>query len=162
LVVNPIWNAYSFFTLYANIDGHRASYRGDSTQLLDRYVLAKTRQLVDSVTARMDAYDLAGACADITSFLDALNNWYVRRSRDRFWAPGTAGDDETGRDKAAAYDTLYTVLHTLARVAAPLLPFVADEVYCGLEGSKAGGELSVHLADWPDVTSLPEDPELVR
>ncbi|HEV8297516.1 MAG TPA: isoleucine--tRNA ligase [Acidimicrobiales bacterium] len=154
LVVNPIWNAYSFFTLYANVDGYRARYRADSTQLLDRYVLAKTRQLVESVTARMDTYDLAGACADITAFLDALNNWYVRRSRDRFWAPGA--EPEASADKHDAYDTLYTVLHTLIRVAAPLLPFVAEEVYRGLTG-----EQSVHLADWPDAAALPADPALV-
>ena len=153
LVVNPIWNAYSFFTLYANVDGYRAQYRGDSTQLLDRYVLAKTRALVDSVTARMDAYDLAGACADVTAFLDALNNWYIRRSRDRFWAPGAV---EVAADKRDAFDTLYTVLHTLARVTAPLLPMVSEEIYRGLTG-----EDSVHLADWPDASTLPADPELV-
>jgi isoleucyl-tRNA synthetase len=154
LVINPIWNTYSFFTLYANVDGYRAQYRTDSTQLLDRYVLAKTRALVDSVTTRMDGYDLAGACVDITSFLDALNNWYVRRSRDRFWAPGAA--DAAGTDKRDAYDTLYTVLHTLTRVAAPLLPFVTEEIYRGLTG-----EPSVHLTDWPDASVLPSDPALV-
>jgi isoleucyl-tRNA synthetase len=101
----------------------------------------------------MDNYDLAGACADITSFLDALNNWYIRRSRDRFWAPGSV---EAGADKRDAFDTLYTVLHTLVRVAAPLLPFVTEELYRGLTG-----EDSVHLADWPDADALVADPELV-
>jgi isoleucyl-tRNA synthetase len=162
LVINPIWNAYSFFTLYANVDGYRASYRGDSPQLLDRYVLAKTRQLVESVTERMEAYDLAGACAEITGYLDALNNWYIRRSRDRFWAPGSV---DAAADKRDAFDTLYTVLHTLTRVAAPLLPFVTEEIYQGLadgDSSAMGAEhVSVHLADWPDVTALPSDPELV-
>jgi isoleucyl-tRNA synthetase len=153
LVVNPIWNAYSFFTLYANVDGYRASYRTDSPQLLDRYVLAKTSQLVDSVTARMVAYDLAGACADITGYLDALNNWYIRRSRDRFWAPGAV---DVAADKRDAFDTLYTVLHTLTRVVAPLLPFVAEEIYGGLTDST-----SVHLADWPATTALPSDDALV-
>jgi isoleucyl-tRNA synthetase len=152
LVINPIWNAYSFFTLYANVDGYRAQYRTDSTQLLDRYVLAKTRALVDGVTARLDAYDLAGACGDITAYLDALNNWYIRRSRDRFWAPGNAQDT----DKRDAYDTLYTVLHTLTRVCAPLLPFVTEEIYRGLTG-----EASVHLAPWPDDAALPADADLV-
>jgi isoleucyl-tRNA synthetase len=153
LVINPIWNAYSFFTLYANVDGYKASYRADSSQLLDRYALAKTRQLVESVTSRLDCYDLAGACSDITSYLDALNNWYIRRSRDRFWAPGAV---DTDADKRDAFDTLYTVLHTLARVVAPLLPFVAEEIHQGL----ADGA-SVHLADWPDASALPSDPELV-
>ena len=149
LVLNPIWNAFHFFTLYANVEGHRATWRTDSTQLLDRYVLAKTGELVRDVTARMDDYDLAGACGEITAFLDALNNWYIRRSRDRFW-----GTDGTDRD---AFDTLYTVLHTVVRVAAPLLPYLAEEVATGL-----GGTDSVHLADWPAATVFPADPDLVR
>jgi isoleucyl-tRNA synthetase len=150
LVINPIWNAYYFFTLYANTDGVRAKLRADSTQLLDRYILAKTRQLVDDVTAQMDAYDLSTACASVTRFLDALNNWYIRRSRERFW------QSERDQNKLDAYDTLYTVLHTLTRVCAPLLPLVAEEVYRGLTG-----EESVHLDDWPQATLLPADPALV-
>jgi isoleucyl-tRNA synthetase len=157
LVINPIWNAYSFFTLYANVDGYRATYRADSEKLLDRYVLAKTRQLVESVTEHLDTYDLAGACADITSYLDALNNWYIRRSRDRFWAPGAV---EAEADKRDAFDTLFTVLHTLTRVVAPLLPFVSEEIFLGLEGGP-DSDVSVHLADWPDPAALPSDPELV-
>ncbi len=155
LVINPIWNAYSFFTLYANVDGYRAEQRVESPHLLDRYVLAKTRALVESVTARMDAYDLAGTCADITAYLDALNNWYIRRSRDRFWAPGAV---EAGADKRDAFDTLYTVLHTLTRLCAPLLPFVTEEIHRGLVADPAA---SVHLADWPDAAALPADPALV-
>jgi isoleucyl-tRNA synthetase len=156
LVLNPVWNAFSFFTMYANVDGYRATARTDSPHLLDRYVLAKTRELVDSVTARMDAYDLAGTCADVTAYLDALNNWYVRRSRERFWAPGAVEADGGEADKRDAYDTLYTVLLTLSRVVAPLLPSVAEEIYVGLTGGD-----SVHLADWPDASLLPSDPELV-
>jgi isoleucyl-tRNA synthetase len=149
-VVLPFWNAYSFFTLYANTDGYEARLRADATGLLDRYVLAKTRALVESVTASLDAYDLGGATSQVAGFLDALTNWYVRRSRERFWA---AGLDEDKRD---AYDTLYTVLVTFAKTVAPLLPFVAEEVYRGLTG-----ELSVHLADWPDAAALPADAKLV-
>jgi len=148
LVLNPIWNAFHFFTLYANVEGHEAVWRTDSTQLLDRYVLAKTGELVRDVTARMDAYDLAGACGEVTAFLDALNNWYIRRSRDRFW-----GTDGVDRD---AFDTLYTVLHTVVRVAAPLLPYLAEEVATGL-----GATDSVHLTDWPDAAAFPADAELV-
>ncbi len=153
LVVNPIWNAYSFFCRYANADGHRATVRTDATGLLDRYILAKTGALVDVVTERMDAYDLAGACHEITAYLDALTNWYIRRSRDRFWGgtPGRLTDDQ--RD---AYDTLYTVLVTLSRVAAPLLPLITEEIHLGLVGD------SVHLADWPEPASLPADAELVE
>ena len=145
LVCKPIWNAYYFFTLYANTDGMKAAFRTDSERLLDRYVLAKTHDLVAGVRADMDGYDLMGACQRITAFLDALNNWYIRRSRERFW--------ESDKD---AYDTLYTVLTTLCKVAAPLLPLVTEEVYRGLTGEK-----SVHLVDWPEADILPADDELV-
>ncbi len=148
LVLNPIWNAWYFFTLYANVDGYQAVWRTDSEHLLDRYVLAKTHALVAGVTRRLDEYDLAGACGEVAAFLDALNNWYIRRSRERFWG------GEVDRD---AFDTLYTVLHTLTRVVAPLLPFLAEEVYQGLTG-----EGSVHLADWPSSAELPADEALVH
>ncbi|CAN5603425.1 isoleucine--tRNA ligase [soil metagenome] len=161
LVINPIWNAYSFFTLYSNADGYTASRRADATGLLDRYVLAKTAALVDSVTDRMDGYDIAGACADVQLFLDALNNWYIRRSRERFWAPGGGTDQVSLQDKHDAYDTLYTVLTTLVKVVAPLLPLVSEELYLGLVGAGPDGDASVHLEDWPDLDELPRDPELV-
>ena len=102
----------------------------------------------------MDAYDIAGACAEVQAFLEVLNNWYIRRSRDRFWA--AVGSDATAADKADAYDTLYTVLVTLCRVAAPLLPLISDEIHRGL----VGGD-SVHLDDWPSVDDFPADDELV-
>ena len=146
----PFWSAYAFFCLYAEIDGVEASRRADAPGLLDRYLLAKTRTLVETVTTHMDAYDLAGACREIEAYLDALTNWYIRRSRERFWRGGL------DRDKRCGYDTLYTALCTLAEVAAPLLPFLAETVHRGLAG---GG--SVHLCDWPDAASLPADPELV-
>jgi isoleucyl-tRNA synthetase len=144
-VLNPIWNAYGFFTLYANTDGYRAQYRTDAPGVLDRYILAKTRRLIEDVEARMDAYDLDGACAVIAGFLDALTNWYIRRSRDRVWASDTD-----------AFDTLYTVLTLVCRVAAPMLPLLTEAIYRGLTG-----ERSVHLTDWPDATALPADDDLV-
>ena len=151
LVLNPIWNAWYFFALYANADGIAARFRTDATGRLDRYALAKTRAMVVEVEAAMEAYDIPGACAAIRAFLDALNNWYIRRSRPRFWR------EEQDDDKRDAYDTLYTVLSVFCRAAAPLLPLLSEEIYGGLTG---GGE-SVHLADWPDVDALPDDPELV-
>ena len=132
-VLLPLWNVWYFFSLYANAESYEAKFRTDSEHLLDRYVLAKTGELVAEVTRQMDAYDVSGACTTVRSYLDALTNWYVRRSRDRFWA----GD----RD---AFDTLYTVLETLARVVAPLAPLTAEEIWRGLTG-----ERSVHLTDWP-------------
>ncbi len=144
-VVNPLWNAWYFFTLYANADGYEAKARTDSTNVLDRYVLAKLRDLVTGVTAQLDAYDISGACASVRSFLDVLTNWYIRRSRDRFWS--------ADRD---AFDTMYAVLETVTKVAAPLLPMVSEEIYRGLTGAR-----SVHLTEWPTVDALPADPELV-
>ncbi len=144
-VLRPLWNAWSFFTLYANAEDFTAQVRTDQAGVLDRYLLAKLHQLVIAVTGHMDTYDLFAACAEIRGFLDALTNWYIRRSRDRFWG----GD-------ADAFDTLYTALEVLSRVAAPLLPLVTEEIYQGLTG-----ERSVHLTDWPDPDSLPADPGLV-
>ncbi|MBW2242599.1 MAG: isoleucine--tRNA ligase [Deltaproteobacteria bacterium] len=149
-VLNPLWSAWHFFSLYANADDLRGQPITSAENVLDRYVLAKTRDFVLDVQARMDAYDIQGACGAFTGFLDALNNWYVRRSRPRFWKA------EKDADKQAAYDTLATVLSTLCRTVSPLLPFVTDEIYLGL----VGGD-SIHLSDWPDAEALPADPELV-
>ena len=151
LVLNPIWNAYYFFTLYANTDGVTAQRRYDQDAVLDRYALGKTRALVEQVQQRMDGYDLAGSCEVVREYLDALNNWYIRRSRPRFWG-------ETGAaDQQSAYDTLYTCLVTLCEVIAPLLPMLAEKVYTGLTG-----EESVHLSRWPEASSFPEDAGLTR
>jgi isoleucyl-tRNA synthetase len=144
-VLLPLWNTWYFLALYANAADHRGVERTDSTDLLDRYVLAKTRTLVAEVTESMDADDLFGACAQVRSFLDALTNWYVRRSRDRFWA----GDVD-------AIDTLHTVLTVVCRVAAPLLPLTTEHIYRSLTD-----ERSVHLTDWPTVDELPADDGLV-
>ncbi|MEQ1893406.1 MAG: isoleucine--tRNA ligase [Planctomycetota bacterium] len=152
LVIHPLWNAYSFFTLYANADGYKASFRpSGQSGVLDRYLLAKTRVLIERVGAAMDAYDLAGACAELRSFQEAVNNWYIRRSRPRFWKK------EQDQEKRDAYDTLYTVLVTLCRVAAPFLPLVAEEIHRGLTGAQ-----SVHIEDWPEARAYPEDAALVE
>ncbi|HEX4578608.1 MAG TPA: isoleucine--tRNA ligase [Candidatus Dormibacteraeota bacterium] len=149
-VVIPLWHAYRFFSDYANIDGYRATARTDATGVLDRYILAKAGALVGSVADRMDAYDLDGACRVIRTFIDALNNWYIRRSRERVW--GSVLSD----DKRDCYDTLYTVLITLCRVAAPLLPMITEHVYRNLSG-----ERSVHLSEYPQREQLPADDDLV-
>jgi isoleucyl-tRNA synthetase len=144
--VLPLWNSWYFLALYANAAGRDGRWRTDSSHVLDRYVLAKTHDLVADATARMDAYDLSGVCTSIREFLDVLTNWYVRRSRERFWA----GD-------ADAVDTLHTVLEVLCRVAAPLLPLTTEAVWRGLTGGR-----SVHLADWPELADLPADGALVH
>jgi isoleucyl-tRNA synthetase len=155
-VIHPIWNAWYFLSLYAGTDGVRGRIRTDASGVLDRYALAKTSELVSRVTACLDAYDLYGACEAITSYLDALNNWYIRRSRDRFWRP-VANSPEADRDKLDAYDTLTTCLEALCRVAAPLLPLLTEAIWKGLTGGR-----SVHLCDWPAPGELPEDPGLVE
>ncbi|MFM8945333.1 MAG: isoleucine--tRNA ligase [Actinomycetota bacterium] len=145
-VLLPLWNSWYFLALYAGAENTVGRFRTDSTNVLDRYILAKTSDLVETPTADLDAYDLFAACASVRDFLDVLTNWYIRRSRDRFWA----GDQ-------AAIDTLHTVLDIVCRVAAPLLPLVTDHVHRGLTGGD-----SVHLADWPSASELPSDPDLVR
>lgn len=153
--INPIWNAYYFLTLYGNADRVRGEERYDSPNLLDRYILAKAGDMARAVTTSMERFDLSEATAEIERYLDALTNWYIRRSRERFWSKtGTSnGNDE---DKQRAYDTLHTVLLLWTKVAAPLLPMLTEEIYQGLTG-----ERSVHLADWPEVDQLPSDPALV-
>ncbi|MFI7676747.1 isoleucine--tRNA ligase [Actinophytocola sp. NPDC049390] len=143
--VLPLWNTWYFLALYANAEGVEGEWRTDSKHVLDRYVLAKTQELVVDTRAALDVYDLSGACAGVREYLEALTNWYVRRSRDRFWS----GDKD-------AIDTLHTVLEVVSRVVAPLLPLTAEAVWRGLTG-----ERSVHLADWPSDDLLPADAALV-
>jgi isoleucyl-tRNA synthetase len=156
-IVLPLWNSYSFFTMYANASNHTARERTDSDDPLDQYILGKLGLLIRDVTTQMDAYDLFAACGTIRSFLDSLTNWYVRRSRDRFWA----GDP-------VALDVLYTVLTTFCRVAAPLLPLTTEAVYQGLHGEAGAApdgdrhaHPSVHLQSWPDATLFPDRESLV-
>ena len=146
-VILPLWNSWYFLALYANAEGKTGRISTASEHVLDRYVLSKLSLTVESVTTCMDAYDLFGACHEIRGFLDVLTNWYIRRSRGRFWS----GD-------SGAIDTLHTVLSYLVRIAAPLLPLVSEHVHVGLTG-EAGS--SVHLQEWPDGRDLPCDTDLV-
>ncbi|BBY53733.1 isoleucine--tRNA ligase [Mycobacterium koreense] len=139
-VMLPLANAYSFLALYAPRPGR---WRTDSTHVLDRYILAKLAALRDELTARLDECDISGACERLRNFTDALTNWYVRRSRSRFWT-----------EDADAIDTLHTVLEVTARLAAPLLPLTTEVIWRGLTGQR-----SVHLTDWP--SALPGDLALV-
>ncbi|GAA4358887.1 isoleucine--tRNA ligase [Angustibacter luteus] len=152
-VLIPLWNAWYFFSLYANAFGGGAGYDAkwstSSDDVLDRYLLAKLRDLVSVVQGQLDVYDVSAACQSVRDFLDVLTNWYIRRSRERFW-----GEDDSV--SAGAFDTLYTTLEVLTRVAAPLLPLTSEEIWRGLTGGR-----SVHLTDWPDATDLPADEALV-
>ncbi|MBR2274178.1 MAG: isoleucine--tRNA ligase [Alphaproteobacteria bacterium] len=142
----PLWNAYYFFTLYANAEGINAQEISGSDDVLDNYILAKLKALVLGVKADMNSYEIARACAQVEDFLEILNNWYIRRSRSRFW---------DGTD-LSAFNTLYTVLINVAKVTAPLMPFMSEFVYKGLTGDE-----SVHLTDIPNLSTIKDSPELI-
>jgi len=142
----PLWNSYYFFALYANAAGYEASPSHASTQLLDRYIMAKSAEVIELMQDDLDNFDSFQASARLRDFAEVLTNWYIRRSRDRFWE----GDKD-------AFDTLYTVLEAVLRAAAPLLPIVSEEMWRGLTGGR-----SVHLTSWPDAGEFPKDPDLVR
>jgi len=141
-VLLPLWNAYTFLALYAPKKG---TWRTDSSHVLDRYILAKLAELYHSLTESLDVCDIFGACDQLRQFTEALTNWYVRRSRQRFW-----------EEDPDAIDTLHTVLEVTGRLAAPLLPLITEVIWRGVTG-----ERSVHLTDWPEDGVVPEDPELV-
>ena len=154
-VILPLWNVYSFFTLYTNAaggaggteSGYDAKLRYDGyADTLDQYLMANTGDLVRNMTTQLDGYDISGACDELRSYLDMLTNWYVRRSRQRFF-------DEN----VDAFDALYTALETVCRVSASLLPLISEEIWRGLTGGR-----SVHLADWPDAELFPANPGLVE
>ncbi|MCH8613375.1 isoleucine--tRNA ligase [Arsenicicoccus dermatophilus] len=155
-VLIPLWNTWYFFTLYANAfdggAGYQARWSTASEDVLDRYLLAKLREFVEQMQSQLDGYDVASACETMRGFLDVLTNWYVRRSRERFWDTGSADATVATR----AFDTLYTCLEVVTRTCAPLLPLVTEEIWRGLTGGR-----SVHLQDWVDVESLPGDHALV-
>jgi isoleucyl-tRNA synthetase len=148
-VLIPLWNSWSFLSLYANAakggEGYDGTWRTDSAHPMDRYILAKLRDYVAAMTEQLDNYEVAAACDSTRGFLDVLTNWYIRRSRERFW------DEDPD-----AFDTLHTVLEVVCRVTAPLMPLTTEEVWRGLTG-----ERSVHLTDWPSADDLPADESLV-
>jgi isoleucyl-tRNA synthetase len=144
-VMLPLWNSWYFLSLYANAEKKTGIVDYSSTNVLDVYIFSKLHKLVAETTRLMDSYDLFEACQQVRGFLDALTNWYIRRSRDRFWA----GD-------ADAINTLHTTLQVLTRVVAPLLPLTSEKIFRGLTG-----ERSVHLQSWPTIEEIPCNNELV-
>jgi isoleucyl-tRNA synthetase len=143
----PLWNSYYFFALYANAESYPARFSTASGHVLDRYILAKTGAALAEMERLLDGCDVGGACQTLRDHLEVLTNWYIRRSRQRFWA-----------GERAALDTLWTVLEITCRAVAPLLPLTAEAIWRGLTG-----EPSVHLATWPEVgaeAGWPSDAEL--
>jgi isoleucyl-tRNA synthetase len=153
LVMKPIWNSYSFFALYANADGVKAKFKPSSDNLMDRYILAKCKSAVLDIENYMDSYDTPNACKAVESFFEVLNNWYIRRNKERFWR------SEQDEDKFEAYNTLYTVLNIMCRAISPLLPLLSEEIWQGIEGE---GAKSVHLADFPNMDDVLDEAHLMH
>ncbi|MBQ8125352.1 MAG: isoleucine--tRNA ligase [Kiritimatiellae bacterium] len=152
----PWWNAYSFFVTYANVDGFADPevVYPESDNVLDRWIVSSMETLIGDVTAAMDNYDLQKSVRPFVKFIEDLTNWYIRRSRRRFWKSTNDGD------KLAAYRTLRYVLVQLAKVAAPFTPFIAEEIYRNLKG--AGDPESVHLCDFPTANAAARDVALEK
>ena len=157
--LSTLWNVYSFYVLYAEIDKFNPTEYKDfkSTNVMDRWIISKLNTLVKEVAQKLDSYDITGAGVAIEEFTDELSNWYVRRNRERYWAKDLTDD------KIGAYTTLYRVLVTLAKVAAPFVPFITDEIYtnlvCNLDRSQPE---SVHLCTWPEVNESEIDADLEK
>ena len=155
-IIIPLWNSYSFYVTYANIDGITPTGHLFDSKLpqnpLDRWILSVTQKMVKDVTDSMESYDLSGAIDPIVSFIDQLNNWYIRRSRRRFWK------SENDADKTEAYEALYIALKTFTQVAAPVIPFITEEIWQNLKTSE--DKESVHLSDYPLYNEFLRDEEL--
>lgn len=160
-----IWNVYSFFMTYASLDKWTPAKDGEKfkpTHTLDQWILSELNTLVQTTGDSMDSYNLMAATRPLISFADDLSNWYIRRSRRRFWK------SESDEDKQSAYQTLYTVLFTLSHLIAPFMPFLADSMYRDLTAGQPDMADSVHLRDWPLVAKhlvkplLNEEMHIVR
>jgi len=140
-----IWNVYNFFVTYANLDAWRpvqsTKYSVHSTNVLDKWILARLNQVIQTVTNDLEKYDAYTGAGEIEKFVDDLSLWYIRRSRDRV---GPAAESEN--DRSAFYQTTYYILHTLSRLLAPFIPFISETLFMNLTK-----EESVHLSDWPNV-----------
>ena len=156
--MGTLWNTYAFYVLYANIDNfnpvdHTLDY--EKLSVMDRWLLSKMNTMVKMADADLAAYKIPEAGRDLESFVDDMSNWYVRRCRDRFWAKGME------QDKINAYMTLYTALVTLCKAAAPMIPFMTEEIYQNIvrKVDEAAPE-SIHLCDYPAVNEDQIDAEL--
>ena len=156
--MGTLWNTYAFYILYADIDGFDPTkYELKPTNIMDKWVLSRLHSLVRSVTDDLDHYRIIEPSRSLSQFVDELSNWYVRRSRDRFWGSGME------QDKIDAYMTLYTVLETLTRLLAPFTPFMTESIYQNLVRTNGkNAPLSVHLTKWPQADEALIDTKLER
>ena len=145
--MGTLWNTYAFYVLYANIDGFdptKYTLNKDSLSVMDRWILSKLNSAVKSVDSYLDGYKITEATRVLEDFIDELSNWYVRRSRERFWVK------DMPEDKVNAYLTLYTSLVTVAKLSAPLIPFMTEDIYRNLVCSvDKNAPESIHLCDYP-------------
>ena len=152
-----LWNVYSFYVLYAEIDKFNPLNYKDfkSENVMDKWIISELNTLVKEVDEKLEKYDITGSANQIEAFTDRLSNWYVRRNRERFW--GTELTD----DKIGAYVTLYRVLVTLSKISAPFIPFMTEEIYQNLVvGLDKDAEESIHLCSWPEVNEAEVDKKL--
>ncbi len=155
--LTTLWNVYSFYVLYAEIDQFNPLKYTDFKikNVMDRWIISKLNTLVKEVDKKLEEYNITGAALQIEDFTEELSNWYVRRNRERFWA------QEINDEKVGAYVTLYTVLTTLSKIIAPFVPFIADEIYQNLVvGLDKNMPESVHLCTWPEVDETTIDKTL--
>jgi len=155
--LSTLWNVYSFFVLYAEIDQFNPLKYADfkSDNIMDRWIISKLNTLVKNVDEKLEKYDITSAATELGEFVDELSNWYVRRNRERFWG------SELNDDKIGAYVTLYKVLTTVIKVSAPFVPFMTDEIYQNLVvGLDKTAPESVHLCTWPEVDEKAIDTKL--
>ncbi|MCC8372246.1 MAG: isoleucine--tRNA ligase [Rickettsia endosymbiont of Pseudomimeciton antennatum] len=169
LFIKPIWNAYHFFTMYANADQIKAELDFSSQNVLDRYILSKLKISVQKIQHGLDNFDSQIAYSNVADFFEVLNNWYIRRSRNRFWK------SEKDQDKKNAYNTLYSCIKIMSSAQSSLLPLISEEIYLGLTGLEQQGTLtyklpaevefcgksSVHLTDFPTLDTIEVDDDLV-
>ena len=156
--MSTLWNTYAFFVLYANIDNFDATkytLNYDKLPVMDKWLLSKLNTMVKTVDADLGSYKIPEAARALQEFVDDMSNWYVRRSRERFWAKGME------QDKINAYMTLYTALVTVAKAAAPMIPFMTEDIYQNLVRSiDADAPESIHLCDYPEVNEAWIDKDL--
>ena len=150
-VLVPLWNSVYFFNLYCNLEKYKPKLINKANLPIDKYILSKSKKASLDVKEFLINYDITGACTAVSEFIDTLNNWYIRRSRNRFWAKA---DTSSATD---AYDTLYTVLNILLKIIAPLSPLISEKLFMNLNGGK-----SVHLENWPDVHEIESEDKLIK
>ncbi len=153
LYIKPIWHAYHFFSMYANADKITAKICFRYENFLDIYIVSQLKISIDQIKTALQAFDTQAACQKVGDFFESLNNWYIRRSRERFWK------SEASKDKEDAYNALFTCLLSIVKASSCLVPMITEEIYLGLLGQE--GKESVHLEDFPVLNEIKVDFELL-